>query len=403
MKKIILTMLMMMAIAANGQGINNIRKGGLEMPMTIASAEEELLAEDIGEMLMVGFRGTTIEAASDIEAAIKEEKIGGVILFEYDAPSGKHHRNIQSPKQLRQLCEELQKLSGGRLFIAVDQEGGKVQRLKKVDGFEYTPSAEEMGKKGADSVYAYSLAVGNMLRAAGINLNFAPCADLNINVESPAIGKLGRSFGKEPKEVTACCKAWIKGHRKAGVQTCLKHFPGHGSATEDTHEGLSDISESWIEAEAEPYRELIKSQMVEMVMVGHLIHREIGGEMPTSLSKECIEEYLRKRLGYKGLVITDDLMMGAIEKNYGLAETLEQALNAGVDILCLSNNIRHYNPQLAKEAVATITELVKEGKVDARRIHESAERIRKVKKEMGLGTEKKSGEARNKKALKATK
>ena len=332
-------------------------------------------------MLLVGFRGTTINENSHIVRDITEYHVGNVILFEYDAPTGTRHRNISSPNQVKELCNDLQKYAKGHLLIGVDQEGGNVTRLRTQDGFPKTLSAQASAQAGEKSVVENALVIAQELSAAGINLNFAPCVDVNTNPNCPIIGKLGRSFSSDPTLVARYARHWIDVQSKQGIISCLKHFPGHGSATGDTHAGLVDVTKTWQESELKPYRELIEGGGVEMIMVAHVINQQLGGDLPASLSPLVVREKLRNELGFNGVVVTDDLAMGAITKHYGLEEALKMAILAGCDMLCLSNNGGGtYDPELVPHAVEAITQMVENGELKAKDIHAAAERIRALKK-----------------------
>ena len=349
-------------------------------PAASPTDDPEQLRRDIGEMLLVGFRGTTVDSTHHIVRDIRQYHVGSVILFEYDSPSGGRHRNVSSPQQLRSLCSYLQGLTAERLLISVDQEGGMVTRLKQRDGFPATLSPLATAKAGDASVRSNAQVVARSLRAAGINLNFAPCVDVNVNPACPVIGKMERSFSENPGRVSHCARIWIEEQHKEGVISCLKHFPGHGSAKGDTHAGLVDVTGTWIPAELEPYRTLIAEGGVDMVMVAHVINRNLD-TLPASLSPKVIRGLLRDSLGFKGVVITDDLAMGAIAKQYGLEEALRLAILAGSDLLCLSNNgSAPYDPDLVPKAVEAIERMVADGRLSAQDIHTSAERIRNLKK-----------------------
>ena len=349
-------------------------------PAASPTDDPEQLRRDIGEMLLVGFRGTTVDSTHHIVRDIRQYHVGSVILFEYDSPSGGRHRNVSSPQQLRSLCSYLQGLTAERLLISVDQEGGMVTRLKQRDGFPATLSPLATAKAGDASVRSNAQVVARSLRAAGINLNFAPCVDVNVNPACPVIGKMERSFSENPGRVSQCARIWIEEQHKEGVISCLKHFPGHGSAKGDTHAGLVDVTGTWIPAELEPYRTLIAEGGVDMVMVAHVINRNLD-TLPASLSPKVIRGLLRDSLGFQGVVITDDLAMGAIAKQYGLEETLRLAILAGSDLLCLSNNgSAPYDPDLVPKAVEAIERMVADGRLSAQDIHTSAERIRNLKK-----------------------
>ena len=375
---ILLTFIMILSTTACGQNTDDTSKP--TTPKAATSDRDQLLA-DIGEMLLVGFRGTTIGENSDIVRDITQYHVGNVILFEYDAPTGTRHRNIESPEQVKQLCHDLQKYAKGHLLIGIDQEGGNVTRLRVQDGFPKTLSAQASAQAGEKSVVENALLIAQELSKAGINLNFAPCVDVNTNPNCPIIGKLGRSFSSKPEIVTQYARLWIDVHQKEGIVSCLKHFPGHGSATGDTHAGLVDVTKTWQEIELKPYRELIESGSVEMIMVAHVINQKMGDDLPASLSPMSVREKLRNELGFKGVVVTDDLAMGAVAKHYGLEEALKMAILAGCDMLCLSNNGGGtYDPELVPHAVEAISQMVKLGELSAEDIHAAAERIRTLKK-----------------------
>ena len=380
MKKHLLIFTFITALSAVACSQNATDTKELSTPQVARTNHDQLL-EDIGEMLLVGFRGTTIDLNNHIVRDITEYHVGNVILFEYDAPTGTRHRNISSVQQVKQLCSDLQKYAKGHLLIGIDQEGGSVTRLRTQDGFPKTLSAQASAEAGEKSVVENALIIAQELSEAGINLNFAPCVDVNTNPNCPIIGKLGRSFSSDPVVVAQYARLWIDVHQKEGIVSCLKHFPGHGSATGDTHLGLVNVTKTWQESELEPYRELIDGGIVEMVMVAHVINQKLGDKLPASLSPTIIKDKLRNELGFNGVVVTDDLAMGAIAKQYGFEEALKMAILAGCDMLCLSNNgSGTYDPNLVPHAVNTILQMVKNGELSADDIHTAAERIRALKK-----------------------
>lgn len=342
------------------------------------TAEEQALREDIGQMLLVGFRGTQLSDTNHIVRDIKEYHIGGVILFEYDVPSQSRPRNITSPKQLKQLCQALQKLSEDTLLIGIDQEGGYVTRLKPKQGFPAFKSAQQSANEGDGSVRRQAQLTATTLAGLGINLDFAPCVDVNINPQCPIIGKLERSFSSNPDRVTACARIWVNALQKQGVTACLKHFPGHGSSQSDTHLGMADVSDTWVADELKPYQTLIAEGNIRMVMTTHVFNAQLDSLYPATLSPRTLTGLLRDSLHFEGVIITDDLAMGAMTQQYNYKEMLQRTILAGADMLCLSNNGQDYNPDIVPLTVDLIFQLVKAGKIPAERIHESAERIRKL-------------------------
>jgi beta-N-acetylhexosaminidase len=226
-------------------------------------------------------------------------------------------------------------------FITLDQEGGAVERLTKAVGFAELPNAATVAADNspaeAEAIYA---GMARKVAALGFSVNFGPVADLNVNPDNQVIAKLGRAFGKSADTVAAYDEAFVQAHHEAGLITSLKHFPGHGSSTADSHEGFVDISKTWSAAELEPYGILFGDGYADMVMVGHLYHKDYAGQgtkLPASLSPKWIDGVLRGQLGFKGVVISDDLEMGAIRKIYDLHDTIVQAVKAGTDVLLFSN------------------------------------------------------------------
>ena len=340
------------------------------------------LDEDIGEMLLVGFRGIAIDSTEHIWRDMTHFHIGSVILFDYDAQTGKRGRNIRSVHQVQSLCRQLRRVNPD-LLIGIDQEGGMVSRLHQRYGFPTVASHKASAFEGYDSVRNCARITANMLRDAGINLNFAPVADVDVNPKCPVIGGIGRSFSPSADHVTDCCRIWLEEQKKQGVVSCMKHFPGHGSATGDTHKGLVDVSDTWKDLELIPYRRLVKE--VPMVMTAHVINRQLDPSgLPASLSP-AITSYLRDTLGFQGVIVTDDLAMGAIVNQYSFETTIRMALEAGADMLCLSNNGGKYDTELVPKAVRIIKKLVDDGTVSAERIHASAERVRALKNSLSSG------------------
>ena len=354
---------------------------------------EETQKRKIAQMLLVGFRGTELAADVPFYRDVAELGIGGALLFEYDVPSRSRPRNILSKKQLTCLTRDLQRAAPVKLFIAIDQEGGRVNRLRSEYGFPPNLSAKEMAgtfSKGytadaAGTTKAQARQTAALLSAMGINLNFAPCVDLDINPLNPVIGAYGRSFSADPETVVRHASVWIDAHSRRNVLSCIKHFPGHGSSSGDTHDGWVDVTGLWQETELVPYRRLLGSRNAKfplLVMTSHVFNANLDPENPATLSPAILTGILRNELGFTGLIVSDDLDMEAIRANYGFAEVLEKAVNAGVDLLCLSNNGGSYNPALARTALDTIYSLVREGKIPAQRIEESWARIMAVKRKL---------------------
>ncbi|MEA1953899.1 MAG: glycoside hydrolase family 3 N-terminal domain-containing protein [Campylobacterota bacterium] len=351
-------------------------------PLTLVSKENLTLEKKVGQMLMVGFHGTTASPKSQICKDIKRYNLGAVILFDYNPVNKKRPKNIATKSQLAQLTKELQACSSdGKLLIAVDQEGGRVQRLKRKYGFYGKfPKASDVAKMDQTKIYSTYKKMSRELKSVGINYDLAPVVDLDINMKNHVIHGLGRSFGKDPKVVAKYASTFIDAMHSNGVLTSIKHFPGHGSSVGDTHKGFVDVTNLWKKAELEPYR-LLKSK-ADTVMVAHVFNKHIDAKYPATLSKKTVDGLLRKKLGYQGVVITDDLQMGAISKKYGFKSTLKLAINAGDDILLIGNQLDPRKVKSTKKLVDTIVSLVVSGDVKVESIDKAYARIQKLKKKL---------------------
>ncbi|HKJ63944.1 MAG TPA: glycoside hydrolase family 3 N-terminal domain-containing protein [Desulfopila sp.] len=335
----------------------------------------------IGQLFLLGFRGASPAGDSGIVKDIATRNLGGVILFDTFVSGRPHDSNIVDREQLQKLSTFLQSMADTPLFIAVDQEGGKVRRLKEHHGFRPLPSARELGGKDPQaSFYQASLTAGQ-LAACGINCNFAPVADIDITPSNPIIGALGRSFSPNADVVTAHCEAWLDGLRSGGVLGCLKHFPGHGSSTADSHTGFVDISSSWQQRELEPYSRLFATGKVSALMLGHLFNSRLDRHHPASLSEKVVGGLLRRQMHFDGLVITDDLQMRAITDRYGLDEAVVQALAAGVDQVIIGNNLAYESGILARMIIAVQNGL-DSGRLTEKRLRDSLGRIARLKGEV---------------------
>ncbi|MDQ7834704.1 MAG: glycoside hydrolase family 3 N-terminal domain-containing protein [Humidesulfovibrio sp.] len=347
-----------------------------------------------GQMLLVGFRGAEpglgTPEALPILGQIARLNLGGVILFDRDVALKSPDRNVESPQQLARLTSALQaaaKAAGSPpLFIAVDQEGGRVQRLKAARGFAETPAAAELcpvGQAGADTTLALAAGetVGRTLMGVGINLDFAPVADVNVNTANPVIGGLGRSFSADPKAVADCAGAFAWGLQGQGVLTAAKHFPGHGSSRADSHLGFTDVTDTWTEAELVPFAELTRKGLADMVMTAHVFDARLDPDYPATLSGRVIDGVLRRGLGFEGVVVTDDLQMRAVAGRYGLKESVRLIVNAGADVLLIGNNL-DFDANIADKTLDALMELVAEGKVSHERLRQSFARIQKLKKKL---------------------
>jgi len=346
-----------------------------------AGGEETDIGAKIGQMLLVGFRGLAADEGSPVIRDIRAGRIGGVILFDYDVPAASPVRNIESPGQVKELIAALQGAASVPLLVAIDQEGGRVSRLKESFGFPPSVSAQHLGsldridmtKKSADTT-------AETLASLGINLNFAPVVDLNTNPNNPVIGKLERSFSADPAVVTRQALAVIDSLHERGILSAIKHFPGHGSSAADSHEGFVDITETWSPEELIPFDQIIKAGKCDMVMTAHVFNEKLDPRWPATLSPEVMH-ILRDYMGYEGVVVSDDMQMKAISQSCGLETAVERAVLAGVDILVFANN-SVFEEDIASRAGAILERLVREGAIPAGRIEASYRRIMALKERL---------------------
>ena len=342
------------------------------------------LEERIGQMLLIGFRGLSVTENDQIVRDVKARRIGGVVLYDRDVALGSDIRNIESPEQVRNLISSLQSYADTKLFVAVDQEGGRVNRLKERFGFPASVTQQYLGTlDNIDTTRYYAERTAGTLNELGFNLNFAPVVDVNINPTSPAIGNIERSFSTDPVIVTKHSEIIIDALNSRDILTTLKHFPGHGSAASDTHLGFTDVTSTWQESELIPYQNLVSSGYNDVIMTAHIFNSNLDADYPATLSHNIITGILRNQIGYNGVIISDDMNMGAITDHYGLEQAIELSINAGLDILIFANNLI-YNELIAEKAVNIILSLVNNGNISEERINESYLRIMSLKERIDL-------------------
>jgi beta-N-acetylhexosaminidase len=336
----------------------------------------------LGQMLLVGFRGLTVDDQHPIVVDIRQRHLGGVVLFDIDGPARSSVRNVESLEQLRALTASLQAAAGVPLLIAVDQEGGQVARLSPRRGFPASPSHQQLGEledPGATAEAAAAMA--QTLAQAGINLNLAPVVDLNTNAANPIIARYQRSFGADPALVSRLAAAFIQAHHQQGVLCCLKHYPGHGSSTADSHRGLVDVSDTWTREELQPYHDLIQTGLADSIMTAHVFNAWLDQRFPATLSDSTIDGLLRGELGYDGVVISDDMQMGAIRRHYGYEDAVLATIDAGVDILAIANN-SIFEEDVASRTVQILQRAVEQGRISRTRIEQSYGRIQRLKQRL---------------------
>lgn len=372
-------------------GFNNSKASVVEtksFEKTQVELFDEQLKEQIGQMIMTGFRGTEVSENSDIYKMVKDVEIGGVVLFDYDISLNSFPRNIVNYEQTKKLISDIQKLSVTPLFVAVDAEGGNVNRLKQKYGFLPIVSAEKMGSDATLQITdRESQKLSAELKDLGFNMNFAPVVDVNINPKNPIIGLLGRSFSSDPQKVSEHARLFIENHSKNNIITVVKHFPGHGSTTKDSHAEMVDVTDTYKEQELLPYKILNSEGLLKAVMVAHTINKNSDKIYPATLSPAFLQGILRKQVGFKGIIISDDMQMGAISDNYKLDEAIIIAVNAGIDVILISNNSSSgYDKDIAQKIRDSIFTAVKEEKINKQRVTESYNRILDLKKALGYDT-----------------
>lgn len=331
------------------------------------------LEQKIGQMIMVAFSGDNTEhfQVKELRRDLEKGHLGGIMFGS---------SNIQNPNQLSTLMKNLQKSAkkgGMPVLFTVDQEGGAVQRLSAQKGFGKYERPRQYFKNG-NIAHAKDRwkAMACEIKKYGFNVNLAPVVDLDLVPNSPAIGRWGRAFSKNPEETTRWAEAFIDAHHACDSLTVLKHFPGHGSALDDTHDGFVDVTDHWSKKELIPYQRLIQKGKVDMIMTAHVVNRNLSS-MPATLSSEVLNDLLRRDMGYRGVIITDDLMMGAIDKYYSFEERLIAAINAGADILLIAA-MKDPDADNARMARKAILNAIKSGKISQNRIDQSYKRIKKL-------------------------
>jgi len=326
----------------------------------------------LGELLLVGFHGTALQDNADLDRLLCETRVAGVILFA---------RNIvdaaQTARLTRDLTARARACTGRPLLVAVDAEGGQVMRLGPAAGWTATLSHQDLGQAGdLAQTELEARRIGGMLRDAGINWNLAPVIDVGYNPANPVIVGVGRSFGANPKLVAAQARAYIAGMHAAGILTAVKHFPGHGSSVDDSHAGFVDVTDTARpEVELVPYRLLLAEGVMDAVMTAHVFNRHLDAWVPATLSRPTIDGVLRSELGWRGVVVSDDMRMGAIEQHYGAGDAAVRALRAGVDLILIADDRLPGDRSASAETLEAIRRALRRGRLPAGQVDEALARI----------------------------
>ena len=315
-------------------------------------------ADKVGQLLMIGIHGKTLN--DDAKFMLNEYRVGGIILFD---------RNMESKDQVKSLITDINKTgkSAGLtpLFIGIDQEGGAVARME--DQLIKVPPAEELGKEPIEQAVSLAKQSGTELKDLGFNINFAPVADLGLTY--------GRSFSTKPDDVVRYASAVGKAYDEAGLWYSYKHFPGIGKTDVDLHADTSVVpvsKETLLNEDTKVFVDLIKQSKPNTyaIMVSHAMYPQIDADHPSSLSKAIITDWLRKDMGYNGVVVTDDMDMGALAKHYTFGDMAVQSILAGSDILLVCHEYEHM-----QEAYNALMKAVKDGRISKERLDESVKRI----------------------------
>jgi len=327
----------------------------------------------IGELFILGFFGKTIPAG--LHEFAGRFGLGGVILFDYSCQTRQYDNNIETPEQVRRLCGEIARLPS-RPMVFIDQEGGLVRRLKESRGFGPLPSAKEFNHLAADQKRKILTASFAEMRQLGIQYDFAPVIDVDYNPDNPNIGKIRRSYSADIAEVEANALLASEIAREQRIGLCLKHFPGIGGAVVDSHQEFMDISDALTSEQEELFYALAPKMFGDAVLVSHAIVRQWDKDHPMTLSAAGLGR-LRNRLP-DTLLITDDMQMQGLQKALGTREASLQSLKAGMDMLCIGNNLFDQEQEMAGIA-EHVRQALRDGTLADAAIGKSIERVRKRK------------------------
>jgi beta-N-acetylhexosaminidase len=337
----------------------------------LALSTIDYLESKVGQLIIVGFSGTSSSSTGfrSLIDNLQSGTVGGVLFLS---------QNVASKTELTVMVHEVERCSCSNTpIIAIDEEGGTIERLGDKFGFQHVQSAAEIGSGTEENARIQYRILTRKLRDAGFNINFGPVVDLNTNPENPVIGRLSRSYSRNSAEVEKFAKIFIEEHHAVGILTVLKHFPGHGSSSTDSHLTAVDVGSSWSEDELQPYRRLKATGMIDAIMVGHLINKRKWGGVATQDGSVAIHHILRGDLKFDGVVISDDLTMDAVNLNKDNMETvLASSLNAGVDVVLVAH------PDEAEEIPrlnSSLVDAVMSGKVPLRTIEKSLQRVSLLK------------------------
>lgn len=344
------------------------------------SEQEMSLEEKVGQLLMVHFHGR--EANQDAKLLIQELHVGGIIYYKWA-------NQLSSAAQVQNLSTSLQKLARIPLLIAVDQEGGRVNRLE--EGFTLFPSNLIVAKTNQPELSKnVAFAIGQELRSVGINMNLSPVVDINSNPSNPVIGT--RSFSSEADVVTLFAKYALQGYREAGIISCLKHFPGHGDVAVDSHQELPILhrtKQQLEQLELLPFYQL--ADQADSIMTAHILLPALDSQNCATLSKKILTDLLREEMGFQGVVVSDSLVMkGLLSNCYRIEEAAISAINAGCDLLILGGKQLHAQTELElsiekiQKIYSALLQAVQTGIISKQRLEQAVQRILSLKNKYDL-------------------
>lgn len=327
------------------------------------------LKQKLNQIFIAGFEGENPDKCKEFQELLKNG-LGGVIFFT---------KNIKSKKQFQKIIESINKKTFMPLFLTIDQEGGRVERTENIHGCKKYLSAKDSAKKGIEFIKSQTKEISNELKGYGINMNYAPVLDVNTNKNNPVIGE--RAYSNKTDKVIKFASVAMKTYMDNSIIPVGKHFPGHGDASVDSHKNLPTINLSLDELEKahiEPFKRAIESG-IPAIMVAHVHYPCFDkNEVPSSLSENIINSYLIEKLGFKGLIISDDMFMGAVQ-GYSPIEACIKAINAGINMFIFGAT--------NKNSLKLITELEKavlDKKIEEKTIDLSLEKIFKLKDQYNI-------------------
>lgn len=328
--------------------------------------EKPTLRKMIAQMIMVGFNGSDPKTAKEAVSEAKYQRFGGVMML---------GKNISDKTNLMALTSAFKEAQEG-IFIAIDEEGGRVTRFKDKEGFETFISAQKVAKTldlgAAGELYGK---MAQQLKDVGVNVNFAPVVDV-LNPKSTIIGSRGRAFSADMDEVSLYASEFMRASQSRGVIAAMKHFPGHGNVEADSHTAKVVI-ENFDYGELKPYFDAVRKNEAKMIMVGHIYLMQRDSELPASLSPAIIDGLLRGELKFDGIVISDDMLMGGL-KDFTLQEKVINFINAGGDVMLFSD-YKIDGRRTAELVTQLVVDAVGAKQIPKERIEESYERIMKLK------------------------